>query len=182
LPELDRTIHEIGTLLGLEARADSIVARLSQVLADVRAAVRGRDRPRVLYVIGLDPPVAAGPGTFVQEMIEAAGGDNVMEDSPVRWPQVSLEHVLAVSAQVLIMATERPRAELLAELRRRAGWRDLDAVRHGRVEVVDADLFNRPGPSLIGAVAALAHLLHPDAFADSGAAAFAAGSARESGR
>ena len=182
LAELDRTIREVGQLLGLEARADSIDDRLATALAAVRGAVRGRVRPRVLYVIGLDPPVAAGPGTFVEELIEAAGGENVMADSPVRWPQVSVEHVLAADAQVVILATERPRAEALAELRRRPGWRDLPAVRDGRVHVVDADLFNRPGPSLIGAVASLARVLHPDAFADSGSAAVASGAGRESDR
>lgn len=182
LAELDRTIGEVGRLLGLEPRADSIAARLDDAVSAVRASVRGLARPRVLYLVGLDPPVAAGPGTFVQELIEAAGGENVMADSPVRWPQVSVEHVLAASAQVVIMATERPRAQLLAELGRRAGWRDLDAVRKGRVHVVDADLFNRPGPSLTDAIAALASILHPDALADTGATAVAAGERRKDGR
>ncbi len=184
LAELERTIGELGLLLGRETRADSIAARLDDAVATVRRTVRGLPRPRVLYLVGLDPPVAAGPGTFVQEMIEAAGGENVMADSPVRWPQVSVEHVLAESAQVVIMATERPRAQLLAELGRRAGWRDLDAVRNGRVHVVDADVFNRPGPSLIDAIASLARLLHPVVFADSATAtaAVAAGEPRREGR
>lgn len=176
LAELRQAIADVGRLLGLEAGADSVRDRLDAALQTVRAAVQGRPRPRVLYLIGLDPPVAAGPGTFVQELIEAANGDNVMADAAMRWPQVSLEHVLSGSADVLIIASERPRPALLAELRRRPGWRDLEPVREGRVHVVDADLFNRPGPALADAIVSLAAILHPDAVAaDTGAAALAAG-------
>jgi iron complex transport system substrate-binding protein len=46
----------------------------------VRAAVAGAGRPSVLYVIGLDPPITSGSGTFLDEIIEAAGGTNVFGD------------------------------------------------------------------------------------------------------
>jgi ABC-type Fe3+-hydroxamate transport system substrate-binding protein len=165
LAELRRTIADVGRLLGLETAADSVRRRLDSALADVEAAVRGRPRPRVLHLIGLDPPVAAGPGTFVQELIERAGGENVMADAAMLWPQVSLEHVLAAAADVVIIASERPESALLADLRGRAVWRELEPVREGRVHVVDADLFSRPGPSLVDALPSLAALLHPDLLA-----------------
>jgi iron complex transport system substrate-binding protein len=166
LAELRRTIGEIGTLLGLETEAAAVRSDIDAALAAVRAAVAGRARPRVLYLIGLDPPVAAGPRTFVQEVIDAAGGANLMADAPMRWPQVSLEHLLARGADVLILASERADADLLSDLRARPGWRDLEPVRRGRVHVVDADLFNRPGPTLVYAAASLAEILHPGALAE----------------
>lgn len=163
LEELRSTVHDIGRLLGLEDAADSVQRTLDDAFGAVRRAVDGKPRPRVLYAIALDPPVAAGPGTFIQELIEAAGGENAMADAPMRWPQVSLEYLLADGADVLIIATNRKRPDALDDLRTRPGWRDMEPVRSGRVHVVDADLFNRPGPSLAEAIAELADMLHPGA-------------------
>ncbi len=160
IEDVRRSIAHAGVLLGLEAAADSVRDRIDAVIAEVRGEVRELDRPSVAYFIGLDPPMAAGPGTFVDEMIGIAGGTNVFSDALSLWPAVSLEQTIARQPDVVIVATGGPAAEgLLARLREMAGWRSLDAVRAGRVHLVDPDLFNRPGPRLIEALRILADRL-----------------------
>jgi ABC-type Fe3+-hydroxamate transport system substrate-binding protein len=162
LADLDRGVEQFGVLLGLESRADSLRAAIRDTLDAVRAAVGGADRPSVLYVIGLDPPVTTGSGTFLDEIIEVAGGTNVFGDQTTLWPAVSVEEALRRQPDVVVVAMgESLRESAPAELRSRPGWRDMDAVRAGRIAVVDANTFYRPGPGLARAARMLVEVLHP---------------------
>jgi len=163
LAELRESVRDLGALLDLTVRADSMTAVLDSAIAATRSAVAGTLPNRVIYLVGLDPPTAAGQGTFVHELIEIAGGHNVMADVGALWPPVSVEEVLSRQPDVVIVSTtDRTRDHVLSDLRGRPGWRGLDAVQAGRVRVVDANLFNRPGPSLVFAVGALATAIHPE--------------------
>ncbi len=160
LDDVRRGLRDLGVLLGLEAAAEALVAGLDATIDSVRASHSGQSRPRVLYLIGLDPPMAAGPGSFVHELIDIAGGVNVLGDAAGLWPPVSLEEILVREPDVIVIAVERQDGPaLLQRLRERPGWRSLAAVRTGRVHIVDAGLFNRPGPSLVLAMRALAAAL-----------------------
>lgn len=167
LDDVDATIRRVARLLGVEARGDSLAARVRGELDEVRRAVGGRERPGVFYVVGRDPPMTAGPGTFVDELIAIAGGRNVFGDAPGGWPQVGLEEVVRRQPDVLIVPLgDWHGAEALERLRAAPGWRELRAVRDGRVYAVAAEAFNRPGPRVGEAARRLARLLHPEAFGD----------------
>jgi iron complex transport system substrate-binding protein len=163
LAELRHSVHDLGLLVGRRAAADSIVGALDSALAAVTRSVAALPRRSVLYLVDIEPPLAAGPGTFVHELIEAAGGSNVMADAKALWPMVSVEHVLERQPAVVLIASEQRTTQATLEwLRAHAGWRDLVAVRMGDVHVLSADLFNRPGPSLIAAVGVLADAIHAE--------------------
>lgn len=164
LEELRRGAWNLGTLLGLGREADRLVASLDSAFSAARRTVAGLERPAVLYLIGLDPPMAAGPDSFVDELIDIAGGRNVMGDAPARWPPVSAEEVLARDPAVVIVATGRiEEGDVLDRLSRMPGLRRLEASRDRRIHVIDADLFNRPGPRLVEAVGVLVSVIHPAA-------------------
>jgi iron complex transport system substrate-binding protein len=156
------TIRRLGTLLGADARADSLVHALDAQLDSVRAAVVGRARPTVLYLLHADPPMAAGPGTFIDELIELAGGRNVFADLGQLWPNVALEEIVRRQPDVIIRPTEAALADPLAGLAGRPGWRELRAVRAGRVYGVDPDFYNRPGIGVAEAARGLARRIHND--------------------
>jgi len=152
--------RDMGTLLGMQAAADSLAAALDSGLDRMSASVVGHSAPEVLYLIGLDPLTAAGPGTFVDELVRVAGGRNVLRDLDMRWPQLALEEVLRRDPDVIVVARAPQEPGLLESLRDTPGWRDLTAVRTGRVHQVDANRFNRPGPGMVAAAARLAELFH----------------------
>jgi iron complex transport system substrate-binding protein len=161
--DVERALDHLGTLLGLETRADSLLARIRGTLDSVRTAAGAAPDVDVAYVLGWDPPTVAGPGTFIHEMLVAAGGRNVFDDAPAKWPQLSVEAMLRRSPQVLIVASGgEGGTDDIAGMLTRPGWRDLPAVQAGRVFTVDADEVNRPGPSLIVTVRRFADILHPD--------------------
>jgi iron complex transport system substrate-binding protein len=155
-----RTTLELGRLLGLERRADTLVTRWRAALDSVRVQATAEPPTRVLYLIGLDPPEVAGRGTFVDELLRIAGGRNVFEDVPL-WPTVSLEDAIRRDPDVVVLSVYERSQDLVARFRTAAGWRDLRAVRAGRVFWIDPDLANRPGPRAPIAARALFQALHP---------------------
>jgi iron complex transport system substrate-binding protein len=157
-----RTVRDLGALLGLPARADSLVQSIESELQAVRSRVQSSPRVRVAYILSLDPPMVAGPGTFIGQLIEVAGGDNVFADVRVLWPQVSLEELVRRDPTALVVAQEQG-GTALERMRRLPGWRELGALRSGRVLVADVNLFNRPGPNMPQAARELARFLHPRA-------------------
>lgn len=149
---------DVGRLLDHAGRAEATIADVRAGLDSVRAAVADRPRPDVLFLIGLDPVTAAGPGTFLDELLNVAGGRNVLEGTGLRWPQLSVEEVLTRAPDIIIVgSTAVDPAGLLGG---RPGWRDVPAVRAGRVHAVDPNDINRPGPNLDDSAAELARLIH----------------------
>lgn len=160
-----RLARHVGEMLGLDPRADSLLAAFDASFEAVRRRIpAGAPAPGVLYLVALDPPRAAGPGTFVDELIAAAGGRNTFADAPALWPEVSLEEVVRRQPDVVVVAAAGVDAPALGRLRAAPGWRELHALRAGRIAAVDTDLFNRPGPGLARAVVRLAAILHPELF------------------
>lgn len=153
------TITRIGALLGAEPRADSLRHAIEGRLDSLRAAASTAARPTVLYIVGGDPPYAPGPGTFVHELIGIAGGANVLADLPDGWHSVAAEEIVRRDPDVIVIPVHGAEAGAAAELASRPGWRDLRAVREGRVHEVHGELFGRPGPRLGDAATALADLL-----------------------
>ena len=143
-------IARLGRLVGRRAAADSLLASVRARLAAVRASAGGGPRPRVVYVAGVDPPIVAAEGTYLWELVGVAGGEPVavVEGGAPLWPQVSLEALVLADPDVLVLPVGADPTASVERLRREPGWRDLRAVREGRVAVVDADLMNRPGPHI----------------------------------
>ncbi|MCY3545238.1 MAG: helical backbone metal receptor [Gemmatimonadetes bacterium] len=152
-------LRRLGTLLGRAERAAALVDSLDLALESVAAAVQGREPVDVYYSVWHDPPQTTGPGTFIDEVIEHAGGRNIFADAGRSWPRVSIEAILRRDPDVLVIARHAPDAPGAPWLEA-PGWRELRAVRTGRYLMVDGDLFNRPGPRVADAARKLARFLH----------------------
>ncbi|HEU4463473.1 MAG TPA: helical backbone metal receptor [Gemmatimonadota bacterium] len=141
------TIERVGMLLGAADRADSVAGALRDTFAAVAADVPSGQRPTALYLIAENPPRTAGPETFIGQAIEIAGARPAFPELTEDWPTVALEAVMARSPDVIVLpvGADLPTRDALAG---RPGWRDLAAVREGRVVEIDADLLARPGPDL----------------------------------
>lgn len=155
-----RTTANLGRLLGLPGRADSLVAALRRRIAAVHGAVAARPAPSVLYLIGTDPPMAAAAGTSGTDLLAIANGRNAFADARVAAQQISVEEVIRRDPDIVLVA-QYEAGDPLGRLRTLPGWRSLPAVRQGRVFALDPDLFNRPGPRSAEAARRLAVLLHP---------------------
>jgi iron complex transport system substrate-binding protein len=143
------TIRDLGALLGMAPRATAVATQLRQELQQVAASVRGRPRPRAVYVLAAQSPLYIAAATsFMAELISVAGADNPFADVRGEFPAISLEALLARDPDVLLVGTRADGVSQLARMRTLAGWRDLRAVRTGAVIEVDDEQWGRPTPRL----------------------------------
>ncbi|HEV2130719.1 MAG TPA: cobalamin-binding protein [Longimicrobiaceae bacterium] len=145
-----RNIRNLGRLLGHDAAADSLVRHLHAELEAVRASVAPGERPSVLYVISIDPPIIAGTDNFIAELIGVAGGEPVQISGaqPGLSPQVSLEELVRQQPDIVVLPVGEDASASVERLRTEPGWRSLRAVQEGRVALVPAELMHRPGPRI----------------------------------
>lgn len=149
-------VRRVGHALGEDERARALVAALAKRIAAAEARGRARSRARALVLIWPDPPVAAGPGTFVGDVVKRAGFVNVVPESAGDWPRVSFETLAAWNPDLVIRPETRENADAFTRAFSDARWRLVPAVSGGRVVALPGDLLERPGPRLVEALERLA--------------------------
>lgn len=167
--DFERHARNLGRLLDLQHRADSLIASVRFDLDEAAQRWSGRTPARVFYVVQMEPPMTVGPGTFLDSIFVAGGAVNVFADIEGNWPLVSLEQVVWRQPDYVVVpvagyGTPRflpgYRDPSLDRLASSPAWSALSAVAEGRVVSVDASLFGRPGPRMGEAAEYLAHRLH----------------------
>lgn len=158
--DLYRNLRRLGRLTGRDGAARRLEDRLRCQLAAVSRATEGTSRRRVYYEVWADPPVTVGRGSYLDSLLTVAGAENVFGELEAPSPRVSLE-AIADRGPELILWPGASGGEGWTPPGERAGWRVLEAVREGRVRVVDGELVHRLGPRLGEAARALAALVHP---------------------
>jgi len=163
LADVCADIRTVGEATGRDEQAQTAVAEFERKVADVERSVQGLSRPRVLCLEWLDPLYVAGH--WVPEMVERAGGVDVLGKAAQASFRVEWETVIATQPEViLIMPCGYGLPAAAAEFRGLTlprEWQDIPAVRDGRVFVVEASgYFSRPGPRLAEGMAILAAALH----------------------
>lgn len=167
--DFERHAKNFGGLLGLEDRADSVVAAVQRELVQAGESWTGRAAVEIFYVVQKEPPMTVGPDTFLDSIFAAAGAVNAFRDIEGNWPAISLEQIIWRDPEYVIVPVEGygtprvragardPSADRMAAL---FGWAELPAVAAGRVISVDASLFGRPGPRMGEAARYLAYRIH----------------------
>jgi iron complex transport system substrate-binding protein len=156
-------LRRVGAAVDAHAEAEASVARLQDALAAIRRRSAARvGRPKVAAIEWIEPLMAAG--NWVPELIDAAGGEALFAAPGQHSPWMEWDALAAADPDVIILMPCGYRIDqTLAEmgsLRARPGWRDLRAVRAGRVFAVDGHhYFNRPGPRLVESAEILAEIL-----------------------
>ena len=157
----------VAEVLGVAEAGRALVAEIRARLALVAALTRPLARPRVACLEWIEPLFAMG--NWGPEIVEIAGGHDLFGTPGAHSTALPFEALQKADPEILVIAPcgfDLPRtlAELPA-LTNRAGWRDLAAVRAGRVFAADGNFyFNRSGPMLFDTPEILAEMLHPDQF------------------
>jgi iron complex transport system substrate-binding protein len=159
LGDLDGDIVGVGRACGRTAQAAHLKDELDRRIAAIRArSLVARPPVRVLYVLGL-PGYAAGPHSFLNDMIVAAGGVNVAAAADEPYPNLSAESIVSMDPDVIIVARDTP---FDAAARTREPWRSLRAVQLDRVlRPPSDDIMERNGPRIVDGLAWLQRALRP---------------------
>jgi len=165
LGDVARSATLIGQAVGADGQklADDITRRL-QAVKERAATITAK--PRVFHEVdATDPakPFTVGPGSFVHDLIELAGGVNVAARAASPYPQLSAEELVRSDPEVIVLA-DADYGVTPEQVAARPGWSGIAAVRTKRVYGMSANLVSRPGPRVGEAAEAYAKLLHPAVF------------------
>jgi iron complex transport system substrate-binding protein len=166
-------MRSIAARCGVPERGAKLEADIRARLAAIRQRAAGLPRRSLVFIVGrspgtLDNLIAVGKGSYLNELIDIAGGVNALAATPMAYPKVSLESIFGLNPDVLIdmgdMAetlgvTEEHKRGVVALWNRHAA---LKAVAQKRVYAVAADIFVVPGPRVAEAAEAFEKMLHPE--------------------
>ncbi len=160
------TIQQVADAAGETERGRQSVGRLRNRLEQVRDVVRGRLRPRVLALEWLEPPFA--PGHWVPEMVEHAGGENLLGSAGARsaeipWPALDgldPDHLLILPCGYDLDQARQDANRSRARLEQ-VGDR---AIRDGHAWIGHGSYFSRSGPRVVDGIETIAAALHPECF------------------
>lgn len=143
IADIRQTTLALGYLLDRNEAANDLVSRIDEARKKAQDAAKKRSRrPKVVLLVGIDPLIAAGPGSFSHELLVDAGADNIVERSPQSWPRLSPERLLGQS----------PDAVLLVEVEHGADPARLPESLQGKVVILKNTGLLQPSSGVIGAL------------------------------
>ena len=156
IAEFERSTLLIGRLTGNEDRARNVVDSVRATLERVRAATASLPRMTVFYHTWEKPIITIGGQSFLNELVEIAGGRNVYGDMAAVSPIVTMEDIVARNPDVALVGPLTAKSMLSSKL-----WQVVPAVKNRKVFAYDTNVVGRPSVTLGMAAVNLANLLHP---------------------
>ena len=150
------SINALGELIDSGDRAKQLSGELRGRIAAVETRVANANRPRILVLLGTEPLITVGAGSFVTDLINRAGAQSISSDDNADYPQYSIETVIAKQPEIILLQSGG--TELTPRLLQ------TPAGRSNRVYHIDDDLLLRPGPRIIDGLEQLALKVHPEIF------------------
>jgi len=167
--DLFEAVRQIGAATDSLSQADGLIEQLKEKLSEVRRLVEDSEPVKVLWVVQREPLRVAGRDTFINEIIELAGGENAVSSTVHKYPPIGPEEVIACGADVIIepaMVKGDLGAQLESAIEYYGRYENLPAAAEGRIYVIDGDIVSRLGPRLYEAVQTTARCLRPELFED----------------
>lgn len=162
-------MKNLSHLTGHDSAGMKVLADLRADLDSMKQSVSGLKNPKVFYVVFNDPPMTAGPNTFIAQLISLAGGKSVFDDLTANWPNVAMEEIVKRDPDIIVVPVGEFKGNSVERFQKMQGWRTLRAVRAGNVVTVPADLLSRPSPNIGRAAHVLRGAFHPQFRLDSAA-------------
>ena len=170
LEETLQSMRQIGEALGMKEAGIQLEQSIRARLHALEQRHKGKRVGTLLFLVGrnpgrLDGMIAVGRGSFLNELIRIAGGRNILHESPVTYPQISIETVIRLDPDVIVDMGDMSETTSVTPQQKAAVermWKAQKAVRaanEDRIFAVAADIFVVPGPRVIDAAEAFARML-----------------------
>lgn len=154
-----KNIEMAGIITGREAEALQLLAEMNIVIDDIKAKVATQtEKPDVFVEIWNDPLMTAGGNSFINDMVEMAGGHNIAADLEMEYPQFSKERLLSMDPDVYLMVGHD---RSIDEVEQIEGFSVLSAVKNQRVYIIEDDFLTICGPRIIDGMGALYDAFYP---------------------
>jgi iron complex transport system substrate-binding protein len=163
------SIMDISKMIGKEKEGNELVDSLSKRLDFVKSKTF-EERPKVVAIEWVDPFFTSGH--WIPEMIESAGGENLISTEKMPSRKMRLEEIQEANPDIIVMMpcgfdVMRTISEYSSVLAENPDWNELKAVKKNNVYAVDANsYFSKPSLRTITGIEVLAKIIHPDVFGD----------------
>lgn len=167
IPDMLKSIEIIGRISGKEAESLRLVETLKNRIKTVEnktAGIPQDKRPKIYYEVWPEPFTTAGPGTFVNDIIEKAGGENISGDAEKAYPQYSQEMIISKNPDIIIFSHHGSSKQTIEDILKRPGWENINAVKNNKVFYVDENIVQRATPRLVDGLEQFAKIIHPELF------------------
>ncbi len=152
IDQVIQDIRKIGKITHRSRIAENIAANMKNAVNRIRKSRLGKPVRKVLVAIQSNPLWVAGPGTFVNEMLQIANAENVAFDARPGFVTFSRELAISRNPDVIITGLKSDVDFFMNS----PLWKNVNAVRNKRVYVIDNDMLLRPGPRLTNGLEQLA--------------------------
>ena len=158
IASVEKEILEVGKLTGHDKEAAKVVDSMEKKLKKVAgSASKSGSAVKVYWEVWNAPFMSVGSTSFINDVIKAAGGENIFTDLTDAYPMVSEESIISREPEVILIPASTGQAASSVGLRN--GWADISAVKNGKVFLVDDNVYTRPGPRIADVVESLSQLL-----------------------
>jgi iron complex transport system substrate-binding protein len=156
IDDIFKDIIKIGKILNKEKRALFLVDSLKSVLNEIKNNSKNLENNKVFYEIWDNPLWTAGNKTFINDALRILNLKNIFDDRDGYFI-VSEEEVIKRNPDIIIIAHSNVK---ISDIKNRKFWQNINAVKNNKIIIVDENSFNKPSPSLIGAIKFLSSQLY----------------------
>ncbi|MFT9487722.1 MAG: ABC transporter substrate-binding protein [Tepidibacillus sp.] len=157
-----QTIEKVGLVTNTQQQAKEVVSKMKEKQKSINeklATLKPEEKVRVFVAVSPDL-YTPGKGTFMDELVTEAGGINIVEDQG--WIKYNEEKIISKNPQVIFTTYGYYDKNAVANIMKKEGWQNIDAIKNKRVVDLDSDIVNRPGPRIIDGLESIAKALYPD--------------------
>lgn len=159
------TIEKIGLITDKEDKAKKLVEAINNKKNEIANKVKDIPKPKVFYEIEYNSALwTVGYGSFIDEMITLAGGENIAKDAKEAYSQYSVEALIEKNPEIYITNTFNIQSENLGIIKERPGYENIQAIKDNRIEILDGNLLSRPSHRVAEALELMAKAIHPEIF------------------
>jgi iron complex transport system substrate-binding protein len=164
LAEIETSIEAVGARIGRESDAHHLVAQIRAQIAAVRERLASAKSERALMLVGHQPIVAVGRGTYLDELLQIARAENIAAAANQEWPHLSMEYIIAMRPEVILdgsMGNDPSSSDNF--------WKKyptIPAVRDHRVFGYPESPILHSGPRVGNSLETIARIIHPEAWRD----------------
>ena len=171
LEDIEEDIRFIGACVGRREEAEAIADEMQKnidELSEIGSGIPEEEKKCVLfelYTPSADNPMiyTAGNGTYINEMLELIGAENVAVAQEDQWPALSEEAAIAADPDVILTA-DMYTPDVIDEILNMSGWEDVKAVKNAEVYQIDSDAVNQPNQHVVDAMIEMARAIYPDEY------------------
>ena len=164
LEEIDASIEAVGARIGRESEARRLVAQIHAQIASVEERLSNVKSERALMLVGHQPIVAVGRGTYLDELLRIAHAENIAAPANEEWPHLSMEYIIAMRPQVILdgsMGNDPTSSSSFWDK-----YPSIPAVREHRVFGYPESPILHSGPRVGDSLEMIARMIHPEAWRD----------------